>query len=215
MNGRTDAKLGREVNAHLFRKGIQHAGQEHYDSRSGTSQEVAGKLQEVMETLALPMDDSTRGTPLRLARMFTDELFSGLSNSTFPDVSEVENSFYDGIVVEKNIPVHSLCEHHWMPITGVAHVAYFPCGKLLGLSKLNRVVHYFSRRPQVQERLVAQIGSALSFLLDTEDVAVAIEAEHFCVRHRGVGDCGSSTVTMSMGGGFKDVWKQEFYEAIR
>ena len=163
-------------------------------------------FRQIMNTLGLDLtDDSLNGTPHRVAKMFVKEIFSGLNPANKPKMTVFDNKFgYDQILVEKNITLHSTCEHHFLPITGKAHVAYIPNGKVIGLSKLNRIVQYFGKRPQVQERLNMQIFSELCDALGTPDVAVIIDAEHACVSTRGVHDIGSSTVTAKYGGKFND-----------
>lgn len=166
---------------------------------------IAWHFEKIMETLGLDMaDDSLKDTPRRVAKMYVTELFSGLDPANFPSISLFENSYrYHGMLLEKDIQVYSVCEHHFIPFVGKAHVAYFPGDKVIGLSKLNRIVNYFSRRPQVQERLTMDIAHALRQVLQTEDVAVVIEAQHHCVSSRGVGDVNSRMVTNYFGGRFQ------------
>lgn len=172
------------------------------EEKIATIKEHFGKI---METLGLDLnDDSLRDTPQRVAKMFVKEVFSGLDERNFPSITTFENNYgYSEMLVEKNITLHSFCEHHFLPITGVAHVAYFPGKKVVGLSKLNRLVGYYSKRPQVQERLTMQIAQGMQEVLGTEDVAVYIEADHQCVASRGVEDTQSSTVTSYFGGRFR------------
>ncbi len=160
----------------------------------------------IMETLGLDLsDDSLEGTPKRVAKMFVKEIFSGLNPDNEPVISLFENSYqYHEILVEKNITVYSYCEHHFVPIIGKAHVGYIPNGKVIGLSKINRLVNYYSKRPQVQERLTSQIADALKEALQTDDVAVRIEAVHLCVASRGIQDTASSTTTAVYSGKFQD-----------
>lgn len=167
---------------------------------------VAEKFREIMETIGLDLtDDSLNGTPRRVAKMFVQEIFSGLNPANKPVASVFENKFkYSEMLVEKNIKVNSTCEHHFLPIYGKAHVAYFASGKVIGLSKINRIVDYFARRPQVQERLTVQIANDLKKVLNTEDVAVVIDADHMCVSSRGIKDGCSSTVTAKYCGKFND-----------
>jgi GTP cyclohydrolase I len=173
----------------------------------------------IMETLGLDLtDDSLAETPNRWAKMATNEIFWGLDYDAFPKCTAVDNKMkYDEMVVERGVAVYSNCEHHILPIVGKATVAYVPNKKVLGLSKINRVVEYFSKRPQIQERLTEQIYHALQFILETDDIAVMIEAEHLCVSSRGVEDTGSSTVTSKLGGGFKSdvAARNEFYQIAR
>lgn len=162
-------------------------------------------FREIMIALGLDLtDDSLKGTPKRVAKMYVEEIFSGLDSSRKPTIAMFENKYaYNEMLVEKNITLFSNCEHHFVPIIGRAHVAYISNGKVIGLSKLNRIVQYFSKRPQVQERLTNQIGKELQEILETEDVAVVIDAEHLCVSSRGVEDVNSSTLTSFYGGKFK------------
>lgn len=172
----------------------------------------------ILHTLGLDLnDDSIRDTPRRVAKMYVKEIFQGLSPDEQPSVSVFENGYqYNKMLVEKNISVLSACEHHFMPIIGKAHVAYISSGKVIGLSKLNRIVNYYARRPQVQERLTRQILCALQDALDTEDVMVMIEAKHLCVSFRGIQDESSSTVTTEYAGAFSDMDKRkEFMEFVK
>jgi len=167
----------------------------------------------IMEIMGLDLtDDSLKGTPKRVAKMYITEVFSGLDPKNKPAITLFENKYkYDQMLVEKDISVFSNCEHHFVPIYGKAHVAYISSGKVIGLSKLNRIVEYFAKRPQVQERLTVQIANELKEALQTEDVAVVIDAQHMCVQSRGIRDSGSSTVTAYYGGKFQEeVTKKEF-----
>ncbi|QRR00003.1 GTP cyclohydrolase I FolE [Dyadobacter sandarakinus] len=167
----------------------------------------------IMEIMGLDLnDDSLKGTPKRVAKMYINEVFSGLDPKNKPSITLFDNKYnYDQMLVEKDITVFSNCEHHFVPIYGKAHVAYISSGKVIGLSKLNRIVEYFSRRPQVQERLTVQIATELKKALGTEDVAVVIDAQHMCVQSRGIRDSGSSTVTAYYGGKFEqEMTKREF-----
>ena len=171
----------------------------------------------IMETLGLDMtDDSLKGTPHRVSKMFVNEIFSGLDPANKPKMSTFSNKYdYNKMLVEKHISVNSTCEHHFLPIVGKAHVAYISTGKVIGLSKINRIVDYYSRRPQVQERLTIQIMEELKKALDTDSVAVIIEAQHLCVTSRGITDRTSTTVTVEYSGEFKkeDI-KAEFLKYI-
>ena len=160
----------------------------------------------IMEVLGLDLnDDSLRGTPLRVAKMYVKELFQGLNPANMPNMTLFENKFqYNEMLVEKNINFYTNCEHHFVPFFGKAHVAYISSGKVIGLSKLNRLVEYFSKRPQVQERLTMQIGKALQTVLQTQDVAVMMDAKHLCVSSRGVKDDSSNTITNFFGGKFQE-----------
>jgi GTP cyclohydrolase I len=178
---------------------------------------IQDKFREIMEVLGLDLtDDSLRGTPYRVAKMYVKEIFSGLNPANKPDVKLFENKYqYNEMLVEKNITFYSNCEHHFVPIIGTAHVAYISNGKVIGLSKLNRIVQYFAKRPQVQERLTMQIASELKRILQTEDVAVLIDAKHLCVSSRGIEDVNSSTVTAEYSGAFKDMEKRnEFLKYV-
>jgi GTP cyclohydrolase I len=163
-------------------------------------------------------DDSLKGTPLRVAKMYVKEIFNGLHPETKPKLSTFENNYkYSEMLVEKNITVYSTCEHHLLPIVGRAHVAYISKGNVIGLSKMNRIVDYFARRPQVQERLTMQIVQALQEALGTNDIACVIDAKHLCVNSRGIRDIASSTVTAEYGGKFKEdkELKNEFLQYIK
>jgi GTP cyclohydrolase I len=161
---------------------------------------------EIMQTLGLDLnDDSLKETPHRVAKMYVDEIFYGLETNKFPKITVVENKFdYDHAVVEVNIVTNSHCEHHFVPIIGKTHIAYVPNQKVLGLSKLNRIVDYFSKRPQIQERLTLQIHQALVEILETQDVAVVVDAMHACVKTRGIKDVTSMTRTSKFSGAFKN-----------
>ena len=172
---------------------------------------IADRFREIMGVPGLDLtDDSLNGTPNRVAKMYVKEIFAGLNPENKPDLTLFENKYrYNEMVVEKNITLYSNCEHHFVPIIGKVHVAYISSGKVIGLSKLNRIVHYFAQRPQVQERLTVQIANELKSVLQTEDVAVVVDAVHLRVSSRGVKDTGSSTVTANYGGAFLDAGKKE------
>jgi GTP cyclohydrolase I len=163
-------------------------------------------FEEIMLTMGLDLsDDSLSGTPHRVAKMFVKEIFYGLDPSKKPAAKVFENKFkYGEMLVEKNVSLHTTCEHHFLPIVGRAHVAYISSGTVIGLSKINRIVDYYARRPQVQERLTVQIVDELKRALETDDVAVIIDAKHFCVAARGIQDTHSSTVTAEFSGRFKE-----------
>ncbi|MCJ7555123.1 MAG: GTP cyclohydrolase I FolE [Ignavibacteriaceae bacterium] len=165
---------------------------------------IEKKFKDIMEILGLDLtDDSLKDTPKRVAKMYVKEVFSGLSPENKPAITLFDNKYkFKEMLVEKEVAVYSYCEHHFVPIIGKAHVGYFSNGKVVGLSKINRIVEYFSKRPQVQERLTVQIAEELKKALQTEDVAVIIEANHLCVASRGVKDVNSSTVTSSYHGKF-------------
>lgn len=167
---------------------------------------IQKKFGEIMEILGLDLsDDSLKDTPKRVAKMYVKEIFSGLNPKNKPAVTLFENKYkFNQMLVERNIAVYSYCEHHFVPIIGKAHIAYFSSGKVVGLSKINRMVQYYSKRPQVQERLTVQIANELKEMLKTEDIAVIIDADHLCVASRGVQDVSSSTVTSSYHGKFLD-----------
>ncbi len=170
-------------------------------------------FREIMQTLGLDLsDDSLRGTPLRVAKMYVKEIFSGLDPANKPKIALFENKYkYKQMLIEKDITLFSNCEHHFVPIYGKAHVAYISNGSIIGLSKLNRLVQYFAKRPQVQERLTMQVGRELQDILGTKDIAVVIDAKHMCVSTRGIKDTDSSTVTSFYGGKFlREETKNEF-----
>lgn len=168
---------------------------------------ISQNVRQIMATLGLDLnDDSLNGTPRRVAKMYVEEVFSGLNPKNKPEVRLFENTYgYNEMLVEKDISVYSYCEHHLVPIVGRAHVAYIPQNKVIGLSKINRMVRYYARRPQVQERLTMQVAREFRDLLDTEDVAVIIDAHHMCVSSRGIEDTKSSTVTAKFYGRFKNL----------
>lgn len=179
---------------------------------------IEEKFRDIMHTMGLDLtDDSLQGTPRRVAKMFVQEIFSGLKPDTKPAISLFENKFkYQEMLVEKDIKMQSFCEHHFLPIVGKAHVAYISTGKVIGLSKINRIVQYFAKRPQVQERLTVQIGEELKRALATEDVAVIIDADHMCVSMRGIEDNCSSTVTSFYSGKFeKQATRLEFFQYLK
>ncbi|MDA0844233.1 MAG: GTP cyclohydrolase I FolE [Bacteroidetes bacterium] len=169
-------------------------------------EKIAALFEQIMHVMGLDLtDDSLKGTPKRVAKMYIDEIFSGLNPKNKPSVALFDNKYeYGQMLVEKEITFYSNCEHHFVPIIGKAHVAYISSGKVIGLSKLNRIVQHFAKRPQVQERLTNQIGIDLQQILETEDVAVIIDAKHLCVSSRGIKDDTSATVTSFYGGAFKN-----------
>lgn len=174
-------------------------------------------FREIMNILGLDLnDDSLNGTPHRVAKMYVKEIFSGLNPANKPKISMFDNKYkYNQMLVEKNITLYSNCEHHFVPIIGKVHVAYISNGQVIGLSKINRIVEYYAKRPQVQERLTKQIANELKQVLGTEDVAVVIDAHHLCVSSRGVGDVNSSTVTSEYTGRFNDLdTRKEFLSYI-
>lgn len=174
-------------------------------------------FRQIMETLGLDLkDDSLMDTPKRVAKMYVDEIMYGLNKEKFPKITTVENKFGSQMVTEAKITVNSLCEHHFVTICGFAHVAYIPGKTVLGLSKINRIVEYFSARPQVQERLTEQVQKCISEIMGVEDVAVVIDGVHFCVRSRGIKDSSSVTRTTALGGLFKSdaTVRAEFFSNI-
>lgn len=166
---------------------------------------IQSHFKDIMDTLGMDMsDDSLKGTPLRVAKMFVNEIFGGLHPDRKPKMSTFDNKYkYNQMLVEKDITVYSTCEHHFLPIVGRAHIGYISKGRVIGLSKMNRIVDYYARRPQVQERLTMQIVKTMQEALGTKDVACVIDAKHLCVNSRGIRDIESSTVTAELGGRFK------------
>lgn len=181
-------------------------------------EKIEGHFRQIMEIMGLDLnDDSLSGTPKRVAKMYIKEIFSGLNPENKPRVALFDNKYqYNQMLVEKDITLFSFCEHHFVPIIGRAHVAYISNGKVVGLSKINRIVQYFAKRPQVQERLTKQIAEELKSLLNTKDVAIVIEAEHLCVAARGVEDVNSKTVTVEYCGKFEEeAVRKEFLSHVR
>jgi len=179
---------------------------------------IKTKVADIIQTLGLDLnDDSIKGTPKRVAEMYINEIFSGLDPKNKPKASTFENKYkYGEMLVEKNITLFSTCEHHMLPIIGKAHVGYISNGTVVGLSKMNRIVNYYSKRPQVQERLTIQVVEELQKVLNTKDVACVIDAKHLCVNSRGINDIASSTVTAEFGGRFKEESKKrEFLDFIK
>mgnify|MGYP001368547798 CR=1 FL=1 len=202
---KTDPELGLKIHEHLVKCGVETPVTDNRLTRTEKIELIKDQFTDIMKVLGLDLsDDSLMDTPNRVAKMYVNEIFWGLDYEAFPKCTAVENKMeYESMVVERNINVQSNCEHHFVVIDGLAAVAYVPKGKVLGLSKINRIVEYFAKRPQIQERLTEQIYHALSFILETEDVAVMIDGDHYCVKSRGVEDTGSSTITSRLGGGFK------------
>lgn len=211
---KTDPELGLKVHEHLVKMGVEtpmtKPGNFAFDlvttmERKDKIAAIEKSFSDIMTILGLDLsDDSLAETPKRVAKMYVNEIFWGLDYEAFPKCTTVDNKMkYNEMVVERNVSVQSNCEHHFVVIDGLATVAYVPKDRVLGLSKINRIVEYFSKRPQIQERLTEQIFHTLQYILDTEDVAVMIDAKHYCVASRGVEDTGSSTVTSRLGGGFK------------
>ena len=191
----------------------------HDDLSSEDKKTIISKhFREIMHTLGLDLtDDSLKGTPDRVAKMYVEEIFSGLESKNEPKIALFENKYsYNEMLIEKNITLFSNCEHHFVPIIGKAHIAYIANDKVIGLSKLNRIAQYYAKRPQVQERLTIQIAGHIAKALGTEDVAVIIDAEHLCVSSRGIQDVNSSTITSHFGGVFQlDEKKQELFNFIK
>lgn len=181
-------------------------------------EKIKKEVESILVTLGLDLtDDSLKGTPNRVAKMFVKEIFGGLNPKKKPSSSTFDNKYkYNEMLVEKNIVVYSTCEHHLLPIVGRAHIAYISNGTVVGLSKMNRIVDYYAKRPQVQERLTIQIVRELQKVLNTEDVACIIDAKHLCVNSRGIKDIDSSTVTAEYGGKFQNEHtKKEFLEFVK
>lgn len=203
-----DPELGYQVEEYLRGKGVHTPTNIDMLLRKDTHKimKIEKHFAAIMDILGLDRnDDSLIETPKRVAKMYVNEIFWGLKPENFPKCTVIDNKMgYDEMVIERDITLMSNCEHHFVTIDGKAHVAYIPKGKVLGLSKLNRIVEYFARRPQVQERIAEQVYHALVYILGTEDVAVVIEGVHYCVRSRGVEDYNSSTMTAKLGGCFKD-----------
>jgi GTP cyclohydrolase I len=216
---KTDPELGLKVHEHLVKMGVETPINKNNYDRKEKIDHIEAHFTHIMRILGLDLsDDSLIETPKRVAKMYVNEIFWGLDYEAFPKCTTVDNKMkYNEMVVERNVNVQSNCEHHFVVIDGLATVAYVPKNKVLGLSKINRIVEYFSKRPQIQERLTEQIFHTLQFILDTEDVAVMIDAQHYCVKSRGVEDTGSSTVTSRLGGGFKSdiAVRNEFYSIAR
>ncbi|MEJ6792753.1 MAG: GTP cyclohydrolase I FolE [Lacinutrix sp.] len=203
LNGYTEQDIGED---HMF-TGLDTPMRADAFSISDTEkkEKIAILFKEIMNVLGLDLtDDSLKGTPKRVAKMYVEEIFSGLNPENMPKIALFDNKYqYNQMLVEKNITFYSNCEHHFVPIIGKAHVSYISSGKVIGLSKLNRIVQHFAKRPQVQERLTNQIANELKTILNTEDVAVIIDAKHLCVSSRGIKDETSATVTSYYGGAFK------------
>lgn len=215
---KTDSSLGQKIHNHLVSCGVETPVTDVKLTPTQKIDIIQQKFTDIMETLGLDLnDDSLMETPKRVAKMYVSEIFWGLDYDSFPKCTTVANKMkYDEMVVERNVNVQSNCEHHFVVIDGLATVAYIPNEKVLGLSKINRVVEYFSKRPQIQERLTEQVYHALQYILDTDNIAVVIDAKHYCVASRGVEDTGSSTITSKLGGRFKDdpLTRNEFMNIV-
>ncbi len=206
-----DAHAGSSANTPLREDAFEKTDQEKIDL-------IKEDVKSILDTLGLDLtDDSLKGTPLRVAKMFVNEVFAGLHPKRKPKASTFENKYkYGEMLVEKNITVYSTCEHHLLPIVGKAHVAYISNGTVVGLSKMNRIVDYFAKRPQVQERMTMQIVHELQNVLGTPDVACVVDAKHLCVNSRGIRDIESSTDTSEFGGAFKQKEvRREFLDYIK
>jgi GTP cyclohydrolase I len=219
QKSKTDSALGHQVHEHLVFCGVETPLTKYEFDRDLKITVIEQSFERIMEVLGLDLkDDSLTETPKRVAKMYVDEIFWGLDYNNFPKCTVIENKMkYDEMVVEKDITMMSNCEHHFVTIDGKAHIAYMPKSKVLGLSKLNRIVEFFARRPQVQERIAEQIYHALEFILETKDVAVVIEGVHYCVKQRGVEDHNSYTITSKLGGAFKTdpTLRAEFFSITR
>lgn len=202
---KVDSDLGQRVHEHLVKMGVETPTFQTTLDRKDKIAEIEKSFSHIMQVLGLDLaDDSLMDTPKRVAKMYVNEIFWGLDYDAFPKCTTVDNKMkYDEMVVERSINVQSNCEHHFVVIDGLATVGYIPNQKVLGLSKINRIVEYFSKRPQIQERLTEQIYYALQYILETDNIGVVIDAQHYCVKSRGVEDVGSSTVTSKLGGCFK------------
>ena len=200
-----DPHLGLRVHEHLVKMGVETPATQNQLDRKDKIEKIEEHFQSIMELLGLDLsDDSLAETPKRVAKMYVNEIFWGLDYEAFPKCTTVDNKMkYDEMVIERNVSVQSNCEHHFVIIDGLATVGYIPKQKVLGLSKINRIVEYFAKRPQIQERLTEQIYHSLQYILDTDDIGVVIHAQHYCVKSRGVEDTGSSTITSKLGGCFK------------
>lgn len=204
---KVDPVLGKKVRAHLIECGVETPIDNEFLAVENKRKIdiIEEAFTTIWKTVGMDLsDDSLMETPNRMAKMYVNEIYFGLKEENFPKCTTVDNKMkYDEMVVERNVSVQSNCEHHGVVIDGLATVAYIPNKKVLGLSKINRIVEYFSKRPQIQERLTEQIYHALQYILETDNIAVVIDAQHYCVKSRGVEDTGSSTVTSKLGGCFK------------
>lgn len=196
-------ELGKKVHEHLLNIGVETPMIPKLIPKDVQLAQITSNIESIMKTLGLDLtDDSLEDTPKRVAKMFVNEMYAGLDYDNFPKCTVIENKMASELVVVKEIELHSTCEHHLVTIDGKASVAYIPSGKVLGLSKINRIVSFFARRPQVQERLTNQIWHSLNYILGTDNIAVYVDAVHYCVKARGIRDSYSSTVTNKLGGVF-------------
>jgi GTP cyclohydrolase I len=214
-----DKQLGRQIQKHLIKKGVETPMTGDITNKEQKQNNIEELFSEIMQELNLDLeDDSLKGTPNRVAKMFLNEMFYGLDYSNFPKCTAVENKMkYDEMITVDNISMSSACEHHFVVIDGFATVSYIPQEKVIGLSKINRIVDFFAKRPQIQERLTEQIFYALQYILNTDDIAVKINAVHYCVKARGVRDVTSNTITTKLGGKYKDnpIARNEFLNSIQ
>ena len=206
---KTDKKLGYAVKRYLIKKGVETPIVEVNLGREEKIDLIRANMRTIIEVLGLDTtDDSIKDTAARVGKMYVDELCAGMDYERFPAVTRFDNKMgYNQMVLQKDITFHSMCEHHFVNFHGLAQVGYIPNGKVVGLSKLNRIVNFFARRPQVQERLNEQIFYALEYILGTSDIAVLMQAEHLCVKSRGIHDQNSGMTTSKLGGGFYDIAK--------
>ena len=219
---KTDSVLGWEVHDHLKSLGLETPMTPNVKMLNKQKLSlIEDHFEKIMETLGLDLsDDSLEDTPKRVAKMYVNEIFYGLDYGNFPKCTQIDNKMgrNGSFVLEKNINVQSNCEHHFVVIDGFCHIAYIPNKKVLGISKLNRIVQFFAKRPQVQERLTEQIRATIQFVAQTEDVAVYVDAQHFCVKSRGIQDTGSSTCTLAVDGVFAEYEsdiRREFLNLVR
>ena len=219
MKHKTDKELGLRVRNILLEKGVETPLREEFHLSKMNEKEIKKNFENILYNLGLDLsNDSLKESPSRIARMYVDEVFKGLDYDNFPKCTTIENNVkYHDIVIERNITSTSVCEHHFVTIDGFTHIGYIPNKKIIGLSKLNRIADFFSSRPQVQERLTRQIFESLKYILETEDVAVVIEAKHYCVKSRGIKDYNSNTITSAMGGAFmnESACRKEFLDLVR
>jgi GTP cyclohydrolase I len=201
-----DLELGGKVNKYLIKKGVETPTIDNGMSHEDKKDQIESCFKTILLTLGLDLnDDSLIGTPRRVSKMYLDEIFWGLDYTKFPKCTTVQNKMkYDEMVLVRDINVQSNCEHHLVVIDGLCDIAYIPKDKVLGLSKLNRIVEFVAKRPQIQERLTEQIYYALNYILETDDIAVKMKATHFCVKSRGIQDTTSYTITSKIGGAFKN-----------
>lgn len=221
MSSKKDKNLGLRIKAHLAQHNVESPiNFDAYDSKTASEKidEISKRITECLTILGFDLtNDSVQDTPSRVAKMWVSETMSGLDYANFPKVMTFDNKFQSsGMVIERDVQSMSLCSHHLVTIDGVATVAYIPNKKIIGLSKINRVVDFFSRRPQEAERLTLQIYHALQYILETDDIAVFLNGVHYCVKSRGVGDVNSSTSTVKLGGVFltDPMVRKEFYDVV-